>query len=232
MFFGFRYYLYLKKKQGDQINPANRLWLVIAATIGAFTGSHLLGGLENPPAIFQSGNLFTYFYSNKTIVGGLLGGLISVELTKKAINEKSASGDLFTYPLMLAMIIGRIGCWSMGVHEATYGRPSSLPWAMNLGDNIPRHPVSIYEIIFLGALWFFIGFIRKKYVLQNGAMFKIFMVAYLFFRFMLDFIKPHFTYNFGLSTIQTACLAGLIYYYNYILFPKKLVNIQQVSACE
>ena len=56
---------------------------------------------------------------------------------------------LFTYPLILAIIIGRIGCFSMGVFEETYGLPTTLPWGMNLGDNIPRHPVCLYEIIFL-----------------------------------------------------------------------------------
>jgi hypothetical protein len=41
----------------------------------------------------------------------------------------------------------------MGVYEETYGLPSSLPWAMDLGDGIQRHPVALYEIIFLIALW-------------------------------------------------------------------------------
>ena len=77
-------------------------------------------------ALFQSPNILVYFYSNKTIVGGLLGGLVGVELIKKLIKEKNASGDLFTYPLILAMIIGRIGCFSMGVYEETYGLPSSI----------------------------------------------------------------------------------------------------------
>lgn len=54
-------------------------------------------------------------------------------------------------------------------------------------------------------------------------MFKIFMIGYLFFRFLLDFIKPHFIFSFGLSTIQVVCLAGLIYYYRYIIAPKKLL---------
>lgn len=200
------------------------MWIVIAATIGAYVGSHLLGGFENPPAVFQSQNVLLYFYSNKTIVGGLLGGLIGVEVMKKAIKEKSASGDLFTYPLILAMIIGRIGCFSMGVHEETYGLPSSLPWAMKLGDDIPRHPVSLYEIIFLIALWIFIASVNKKYVLEKGAMFKIFMIGYLSFRFLLDFIKPHYRYSFELSTIQIACLAGLVYYHKYITHPRELLK--------
>jgi phosphatidylglycerol:prolipoprotein diacylglycerol transferase len=223
LFIGFRYYLYLKKKQVDVINTSNRLWIVIAATLGAFIGSRLLGGLENPVGLLHSKNIFLYFYSNKTIVGGLLGGLASVEIIKKMLKEKNASGDLFTYPIILALIIGRIGCFSMGVYEETYGLPTQLPWGMNLGDGIARHPVCLYEILFLILTWIFISLINKKYVLQNGALFKIFMIMYLFFRFLLDFLKPHYTYNFGLSTIQIVCAAGLIYYYQYIIHPKKLI---------
>ena len=226
LFIGFRYFVYLKRKQGDQINASNRLSIILGATLGAFLGSRLLGGFENPRSLFQSQNVFLYFYSNKTIVGGLLGGLIGVELIKKIIKEKTASGDLFTYPLILAIIIGRIGCFSMGVYEETYGVPTSLPWAMNLGDNIPRHPVCLYEITVLVVLWIFIASVNKKYVLQNGALFKIFMIAYLLFRLLLDFIKPHYTYSFGLSTIQIVCIAGLMYYYRYIIHPQRLLKMK------
>ena len=41
---------------------------------------------------------------------------------------------------------------------------------------------------------------------------KIFMIAYIAFRFMLDFIKPHYTFSVGLSTIQITSLIGLGYY--------------------
>ena len=40
-----------------------------------------------------------------------------VELIKKLPVKTKASGDLFVYPLMLALIIGRIGCFSMGIYE-------------------------------------------------------------------------------------------------------------------
>ena len=65
--------------------------------------------------------------------------------------------------------------------------------------------------------------IEKKYVLAEGGRFKIFMIAYLFFRLLLDFIKPHYTFIIGLSTIQLVCIAGLLYYGAYILKPKKLI---------
>ncbi len=224
IFIGFRYYIYLKRKNGDLINSPNRLWILIGAMLGAVLGSRLLGGVENPKALMQSGNFLVYFYQNKTVVGGFLGGLWGVELTKKIIHEQQSSGDLFTYPMILALIIGRIGCFSMGVHEATYGSQTSLPWGMNLGDGLNRHPVCLYEIIFLIILWVTILQIEKKYVLTNGSRFKLFMIAYLSFRFLLDFIKPHYTFSFGLSTIQITCLAGLLYYYRYLIHSKILTG--------
>jgi phosphatidylglycerol:prolipoprotein diacylglycerol transferase len=223
-FIGFRYFLYLRKKQGDVIHSSNRVWILIGAIFGALIGSRLVGGLEDPRQLRISDNLWFYFYQNKTVLGGFLGGLFCVELVKKIIKEKQASGDLFTYPMILALIIGRIGCFSMGVFEETYGSPTTLPWGMHLGDNVARHPVCLYEIIFLLLLWISLVQIEKKFTLQNGARFKLFLIGYCFFRFMLDFIKPHYTYSIGLSTIQITAVLGLIYYYCYIINPKKLIE--------
>src|SRR6478672_1550675 len=208
-FTGFRYFMYLRRRQGDVIPSTNRIWIFIGAIIGALLGSRLIGGLEDPPQIGLVNNVWFYFYQNKTVLGGFLGGLLGVELIKKIIHEKEASGDLFTYPIILALIIGRIGCFSMGVYEETYGSPTNLPWGMHLGDSKLRHPVCVYEIIFLILLWVGLVQLEKRYQLQNGARFKIFMIAYCLFRLLLDFIKPHYTYSIGLSTIQLTALAGL-----------------------
>lgn len=222
-FIGFRYFLYLRKKQGDVIVQSNRTWILIGAIFGAFIGSRLVGGLENPQQLVSADNLLLYFYQNKTVLGGFLGGLFGVELVKKFIGERTATGDLFTYPIILALIIGRIGCFSMGIYEETYGLPTTLPIGMQLGDAAYRHPVSLYEIFFLLCLWLLIARLQKNYLLQNGAAFKIFMMAYCLFRFLLDFIKPHYTYSIGLSTIQVTALLGLLYYYRYFIQPSRLV---------
>ena len=161
-------------------------------------------------------------FRSKTVVGGLLGGLAGVELIKKIISEKKASGDLFVYPFILALIIGRIGCFSMGIYEETYGTETNFFTGMELGDGKLRHPVTLYEISFLIIVWIAIHYASCRITFQQGALFKIFMISYLLFRFLVDFIKPHYTFNFGLSTIQLTCLAGLIYYSRYIVQPKKL----------
>jgi len=220
---GYRYFVYLRAKQSDTIDNENRTWILIGATFGALLGSRLIGGLENPPGMLASKNILAHFYENKTIVGGLLGGLFGVEVIKKIIGEKQKSGDLFTYPIILGMMIGRIGCFSMGVYEETYGTATMLPWGMNLGDGVLRHPVALYEIFFLGCTWIFLVMLENKFGFTPGTKFKLFLIFYLFFRLMLDFIKPNFTFSFGLSTIQLACIVGLIYYSPFIFNPKKLL---------
>jgi prolipoprotein diacylglyceryltransferase len=224
IFIGFRYYLYLKKKNGDPIESENRIWIIISAMLGTVLGSRILGSLENLPEWMASPQPLQYFWGNKTMVGGFIGGLFAVEGVKKIIGERRASGDLFVYPLLLAMILGRIGCFSAGVYEEVYGFPSGFPWAMNLGDGIPRHPATLYEILFLVILWITLRWIQRKFVLEQGALFKLLLMAYFTFRFLLDFIKPGWRYFIGLGSIQIACLLMLVYYGRYVLHPSLLVR--------
>jgi len=159
--------------------------------------------------------------ANTTIIGGLLGGLVGVEFTKKKIGVTVSSGDLMVYPIIVSMLIGRTGCFLAGLTDGTYGKPSSLPWAINLGDGVPRHPTSLYEMLFWLLLWFALTRLEKTYVLANGARFKLLMVSYLIFRLFIEFIKPAWFFSFGLSVLQLACLAGLAYYYKVFLYPSK-----------
>ncbi|MBB5397950.1 prolipoprotein diacylglyceryltransferase [Mucilaginibacter sp. AK015] len=196
--------------------------IFIGAAFGAFAGSHLIGILEHPELLGKF-NL-VYFMGNKTIVGGMLGGLIGVELTKRKIGVKVSSGDLMVYPLILAMIIGRTGCFLAGLEDGTYGVKSGLPWAINFGDGISRHPTNLYEILFWAILWLSLRLIERRHEFTNGSRFKIFMATYLLFRFLIEFIKPDYFFNFGLSVIQLACFTGMLYYYKVFLYPLKLIK--------
>jgi prolipoprotein diacylglyceryltransferase len=225
---GFRYFLFLRNRQKDRINDTNRTLIIIGATFGAFFFSRLIGALENPIALIHSKHILLYLYANKTIVGGLLGALLVVEITKKLIHEKTSSGDLFTYPLILAMIIGRIGCFSSGLSEETYGVATNSFLGIDLGDGLYRHPVTLYEMAFLGLLWLLLIAIERKVSLGNGYRFQLFMIAYLAFRFLLDFIKPHYVYFIGLGTIQLCCVIGLLYYLRTIY--KTLFNFSALTT--
>jgi phosphatidylglycerol---prolipoprotein diacylglyceryl transferase len=217
---GYRLYGWLRGRTRDRISDEGRMWVFVGAAAGALVGSHLLGVLEQP-AHFARFDLVLWM-GNKTIVGGLLGGLIGVEWAKKINGITASSGDLMTYPILLGLAVGRVGCHLAGLTDGTHGLPSSLPWAVDFGDGIPRHPVSLYEIGYLGALAFFISRREKSQPLADGLRFKIFMVGYLFWRFFVEFLKPvpWVAPILGLSVLQLAALAGLLYYRNVWFFQK------------
>jgi len=136
---------------------------------------------------------------------------------------RSSSGDLFTYPLILGMMVGRVGCMLGGLEDNTYGVRTDLPWGMDLGDGVSRHPTNIYEILWLGVIWLVLLAIERKWDLRPGARFIIFMVLYLEFRFVIEFIKPAPKVLYGFTTIQLAAEAGVFYYFKAWTEPKSLL---------
>ncbi|WP_347217422.1 prolipoprotein diacylglyceryl transferase family protein [Chryseobacterium sp.] len=211
IFLGMRYYFYLKRKSTDKLSFNTSAAVLIGATAGALLGSKLIGNLENPHTMFYDFS-FQKFWSSNTIVGGLAFGLLGVELAKKIVKHKESTGDLIVFPLMLAIIIGRIGCFLTGVHEETYGIPTDSFFGMNLGDQYLRHPVALYEIGFLICLWIILKYIQKQKKYPSGFLFQIFMLSYFTFRFLLDFIKPRIEIAGNLGMIQLVCICVIIYY--------------------
>jgi prolipoprotein diacylglyceryltransferase len=157
-------------------------------------------------------------FTGKTVVGGLLGGLIAVEVVKKFAGITRSTGDLFVYPAITAMVIGRIGCFLTGPLDRTAGLPTTLPWGVAIADGVKRHPVALYEIAFLLALVPIVRLARRE-----GDRFRLFLSSYLLFRLLVDFLKPEPPRNLaGLSAIQWACVAGLAYY--AIVFLRRLAS--------
>ena len=211
-FIAFRYYLWLRRSTDDPISSGNRLSIILGAIVGALLGSRLVGYLENPMITIHVDTLMRLL-NTKSIMGGLLGGLLGVEASKKIIHEKQSSGDLFTYPIILGIMIGRVGCFLSGIKEFTYGKETSSLTGMNLGDGLYRHPTSLYEIIFLAFLMLFLKKISFYTQKEKGLLFKIFMLTYFGFRFFIEFLKPNVFYVLGLSSIQWLCVLCWVYYF-------------------
>jgi phosphatidylglycerol---prolipoprotein diacylglyceryl transferase len=220
---GYQLYRRSRKQSGDFLADEQRWIIIAAAAIGALLGSRILGILEQAPRLTITWRTFLK-PGGKTIVGGLLGGWIAVELTKRIRGIHSRTGDLFAVPLCIGIAVGRIGCLLAGLADDTYGTPTWLPWGIDFGDGIPRHPTQLYEILFLIALAAFLHRYNQRPHLE-GATFRIFLFAYLLWRLLIDFIKPQPLIH-GLHLIQWACVVGLL-----ALLPDivRLFSFQQTS---
>jgi phosphatidylglycerol---prolipoprotein diacylglyceryl transferase len=193
---GFVIYRIERRRSPELSLPEGRdLALLLAAGVGALGGSRLLAWLDGAA-------------DGKTIVGGILGGWIAVEIAKRALGIRRPTGDAFVLPLIGAMAVGRVGCFLAGFSDGTYGTPTSLPWGVNLGDGVSRHPVQLYEIAFLIALGAVLLGVRVR--LRTGESFLIFVSAYGAFRVGVDFLKPGRPISpFGLTAIQLACIPAI-----------------------
>jgi phosphatidylglycerol---prolipoprotein diacylglyceryl transferase len=205
---GFAAYRYFQRRSGDVLNEQQRWSVIAAAAIGALVGSRVLGVLEQAPAVHIYWSEFFLPGGGKTIVGGLLGGWLGVEIAKRLQGIPTRTGDLFAIPLCIGIAVGRIGCLLAGLADNTYGKPTSLPWGVDFGDGIARHPTQAYEIVFLAALAIALGWLGRR-PHSNGALFRAFMSAYLSWRLLIDFLKPQPVIGY-MSVIQWACVAGLL----------------------
>ncbi|MDF1701633.1 MAG: prolipoprotein diacylglyceryl transferase [Planctomycetota bacterium] len=207
---GFRVYLMLRKRRGDVVSKRNRWFVIIAAICGSAFGSRLLFWLIDPRVTLEHWNNPGFIMGGKTIVGAIIGGLIAVELTKKAVGIRARTGDLFALPLCIGIAIGRIGCFLTGLEDDTYGVATSLPWGIDFGDGIARHPTQLYEIlVVIGiATWVVL---RGRAPHRRGDLFLGFLWGYLFWRLLVEFIKPDHAW-LGLTSIQWACLLTCLVY--------------------
>lgn len=184
--------------------------MIIGCIFGALIGSKLLNIIDSPAQYWEHRDNLLFWFQGKTVVGGLLGGWIGVELVKKRLGITYATGDAYVLPLIVGIAVGRIGCFLEGLEDATFGIPTTLPWGIDFGDGFSRHPTQLYEIFFLlifgGVLLF-----RIRHHYPNGWLFRVFMLGYLLFRFAVEFIKPREIHYLGLSGIQVAALLGSAY---------------------
>lgn len=191
----------------DKVQKSNAIYIAIFAIVGGTIGSKL-------PMIFIYWNQINanpedlnLLISGRTIVGGLLGGAVGTLLAKRIFKIKERLGNQIAIPVALGMAVGRIGCLLRG---CCYGQATSLPWGIDLGDHIHRHPTQIYEMIFDMALVVLLIGIKAKGV-KPGELFKWFMNCYLSFRFLLEFIRVEKIAFMGLTDFQWLCVVSLVY---------------------
>lgn len=210
---GFRVYLLLRRRwrQDPPLTIEQTSLIFLGAILGALIGAKTLAWAESYPWYWEHRYDPAVLLGGKTIVGALMGGWIGVSLAKRRMGLQDGTGNVYVFPVILGMCIGRVGCFLAGLADHTYGNATTLPWGVNFGDGISRHPTQLYEIAFLlGIAGLFVWRIRTGR--QKGCMFAQFLAAYLIFRFGIDFLKPRTTLPWiPLSAIQAAALIGMVY---------------------
>ncbi len=181
------------KRKG--LDPEKIYWLVIAAAVGGLLGSKVnyillnLSALKTDPAstIFSGGGLVWY--------GGLIGGVAVALLAIKFYHLPWGKVfDAGAPAMAIGYAFGRMGCFLNG---DDYGRPSTLPWAVQFPKGSPPtppgvsvQPTELYEafssLVILGILiWL------RRYLKRDWAMILVYLVLAGTERFLVEFVRFH-----------------------------------------
>jgi phosphatidylglycerol:prolipoprotein diacylglycerol transferase len=133
----------------------------------------------------------------RSILGGLAGAYAGALATRRLLGYRYPTGDVFAPAVALAMAIGRWGCFFTELP----GTPTTLPWAVRL-DGVPRHPSFLYESAFQGAMFCWLWWRGRPNVRVPGDLFKIYLLAYAVFRFLVEFVRGNDVVWAGLTRPQ------------------------------
>jgi phosphatidylglycerol---prolipoprotein diacylglyceryl transferase len=173
------------------------LWIIVGALVCGAVGARLSTlwryvSLAPDPSV--RGFLIA---GGRSILGGLAGAYAGVLLTKRFIGYREPTGDVFAPAVALGMAIGRWGCFFTELP----GTPTHLPWAVTFYDGQPRHPSFLYEIAFQLAMFALLWWLRPR-VRVKGDLFKIYLLAYAVFRFLVEFVRGNDVVWNGLTRPQ------------------------------
>jgi len=194
-----------------------------ALATGAVLGAWLAGSLNTlqgpAPALSHS------------IAGAMAGAIVAVEIYKAARRIEGSTGGVFVGSLVVGVFVGRFGCLFAGLPDRTYGTPTTLPWGVDLGDGVGRHPVEIYESLAMALFLavYLAGLARRApWAMRRG--FYVAVAWYGLQRFAWEFLKPYPKLIGPFNIFHLICLGLVVYGCIYFIRDRRLEAGSQERA--
>jgi prolipoprotein diacylglyceryl transferase len=197
------------------------LWAVPLGIVGARI-YHVLthvGDYFYPGANFL--NVFAIWDGGNALYGSLIGGAVGAYIGCRQTGIRFWSfADALAPAMLVAQAIGRLGNW---FNHELFGLPTTLPWGLQIESTNSKfpvglpagtlfHPLFLYEII-----WNLIGvaiivFIQRKFTLQWGRVFGLYLIWYGLGRSWLEAIRidPSSDSLLGIPANDWASFAAII----------------------
>jgi phosphatidylglycerol---prolipoprotein diacylglyceryl transferase len=191
----------LQPPDRSDLNNVQRQRVLLAAVIGAVLGAFLfelpadvLGWARRPEGV--PADLLPL--GGRTVLGGLLGGWLLVEVVKRRIGVSGATGDRFALPLAIALSFGRMGCASAG---CCGGIACDAWWAWH-----GQVPVQFIEMLFHASA---AGLLALAVWQQwgSGRRLAIYLTLYAILRFTLETWRGNPPVALGLTWYQFLAIA-------------------------
>ena len=168
--------------------------LVWAMLLGAFAGSKLVHALTYPTLTYglllPDGDRWVGLLAGDSGPGAVLGGRVALWLSERKTGA-AREADLMIRPVAVSLLLLSIATSFWALRGQTYGVPTTLPWGIDFGDGVARHPVMLYHAAYLAlALWMHARMSRAG--LRDGEAAMLFVIGYSAICLLFGFLKPPF----------------------------------------
>jgi len=233
--------VYFAKKK--RLNISHVINIAFISIISGMVFAHLGWLVENHPSTFRQ---IIDVTSGLAFFPGFLAALLFSWLyikTKKLNFWKYA--DVFAIAMPLSHAIARIGCF---LNWDDYGKYTTLPWAIKVSNDIPRHPTQLYHVLANLTIFFVLLFVNKKISKRSrdrinknkikrkgpvrksklnfmfgGFLFLMYIIMYSVFRFIIEFWRDN-PIHLGLTASQWFSIAAFIFASIFILVKARMKN--------
>lgn len=206
-------------------------WIAIGSVLTGAVAAKLATLWAYFDSVPNTSLLAALLLTGKSVLGGLAGAYVGAIITKRIVGYRESTGDLFAPAVALGLAVGRIGCFL----SEQVGTPTNLPWGIAVdgetasrvpmcgtcAPGVPMHPSFLYEVVFHVASFVvlkrFVGVVPVR-----GDVFKLYLLAYGVFRFLVEFVRGNPTISLGLSFSQLFLIPATIALFVY--FARQLVT--------
>ena len=183
---------------------------ILWALVGGIVGARIWHILTPPPSMVAAGLTTQWYLSHPLdaiavwngglgIPGAVAGGMLGLYLfTRRAKLNFSEWADIAAPAILLGQAIGR---WGNFINQELYGRPTTLPWGIDIAaaNRVPGftdpalrfHPTFLYESIGNLLICLLILYISRRFAdrLKSGDLFILYLIFYPILRFFMEFLR-------------------------------------------
>ncbi|MGZ4429265.1 MAG: prolipoprotein diacylglyceryl transferase [Nocardioidaceae bacterium] len=184
------------------------VYVVVGALLGGAVFMRLGTWLQHLDLRQNASLAEQWLYGNRSILGGLFGAWLGVHVTKRLVDYRARTGDLFAPAVALGMAVGRIGCFLTELP----GTPTGSSYGIRLDAaaaarlhapaGVPLHPSFLYEVAFHAAAFAVLWFWLRHRLDAPGETLTLYLAAYGLFRFFVEFVRGNQVVWEGLTRPQ------------------------------
>src|SRR5215203_3817974 len=167
-------------------SPSTGVWEVFGLPLRAYALC-IIAGIVDAMKIWQGG-LGVW----GAVAGGVLGAYL---VARRRQIVFPALLDAVAPAIVVAQAIGRLGNW---FNQELFGRPTSLPWALEIdpafrplgyGQYPTFHPTFLYELVWNLLVAVALVLLDRKFRLGHGKVFALYVIFYTLGRFWIEALR-------------------------------------------